>query len=202
MLSFREDESDREDKGSFTLGKCLVRDCATKQLFPDSGPNGNPVTGADESTYRDRPNSFEIFSFDGSVLFRNHRSLVVCAESSEEKESWIRAISDAIQFARTREPGSGIGSIGVPLGGKSSSNLTNGGGQMGQMPAQMTGADLSHSQAFTAASLGPATNSVYDSADNMTVLLVRMLLHSYFVIVRKHIQDLVPKAIMCMLCRK
>jgi hypothetical protein len=66
----------------------------------------------------------------------------------------------------------------------------------------MTGADLSHSQAFTAASLGPATNSVYDSADNMTVLLVRMLLHSYFVIVRKHIQDLVPKAIMCMLCRK
>jgi hypothetical protein len=40
------------------------------------------------------------------------------------------------------------------------------------------------------------------STDDTTIALVRALLHSYFVIVRKHIQDLVPKAIMLLMVTK
>ncbi len=79
-----------------------------------------------------------------------------------------------------------------------------------RLPDQLFAKDLtsSKSKAFASGSLAPelandnssdVDDDTLSTTDDLTISLIRILIHSYFVIIRKHIQDLVPKAIILMM---
>ncbi|KAI3660861.1 hypothetical protein MP638_006618 [Amoeboaphelidium occidentale] len=69
---------------------------------------------------------------------------------------------------------------------------------MTELPENFSSMQLYEASTQYSSSLVPEKGQVNASitgSDDTTIAMVRVLLHSYFVIVRKHIQDLVPKAI-------
>lgn len=107
-LLFYESGADKTAKGEFELAGCVVRDCTTKEVFPlnEDGTErkvGHSLENEDELAGKDF--AFEIYSGadDAGVLFRNHKSLCLCAESDKEKDAWIQVLSESIAYLAKKE---------------------------------------------------------------------------------------------------
>ena len=235
-LSFFESESDASEKGSFSLLDCIIRDMTTKKIYPPKATYAGEEDYFGQDDVRGKQHAFEIIHCEGSVLFRNHRNLVVFAETEKEKNEWIRLLSDGVEWIRAHQdakaavatppqsppPMDGHPAPPVPppraiksksgLGGAKQPTKTPASqlGVLPQVPDQLYASDLNDTQSrtFPGNPIAPTTDESEDeaelmsSADDNTISLLRLLLHSYFMIVRKHIQDLVPKAIMLMMVNR
>ena len=220
-ISFFESNSDKEPKGSFHLLGCQIQDVDTDEIFPEfekENRSAAPVSDVDEKT---KHLAFQIFASDGSIMFRNHQQLCLYAETVEEKNEWIQAVSDAIEWCALELQKNGLDDVkNLAISKKSPpppppraskpiskrSAPTNFNGTLPRLPEKLYSSDIQGNEFISNSNYSSVTETLEASSlistDEATITLVRLLLHSYFVIIRKHIQDLVPKAIMLMMVTK
>ncbi|KAI3630012.1 hypothetical protein MIR68_011447 [Amoeboaphelidium protococcarum] len=242
-LRFFESQSDKVAKGEFSLANCLIKDYETDELLPASEAEG--ITSlrsmSMDEISNDKQHLFEIFHNGEETLFRNHKSLLLNAASSEEKKEWIEALSNSILYLKQQEDAkaaqsepsspvdSGKGGSNVvqqsqkkkkappvppPLKSKNLRPPTPASkpqpGVISELPDKIFASDLAKTKVRLNTSayapevelLDTDADSSMSSSDENTIALVRILVHSYIRIVRKHLQDLVPKAIMYLMVNK
>lgn len=219
---FYESATDKNPKGSFSLSECCIRDLETSEIFPHSSENSIPEDAtigsiASEDKVKDGKLSFEIYTSSGEVLFRNHKKLVLQAESEGSKDEWIKVLSGTIlhleqlgnQQPKPQSPNSkSKPKLPPPVKPKPAALRPPTPpraepGTLASLPEKLYVSDWkSNSKESLTPELAGGDDSELSSSDDTTVTLVRILIHSYFQIIRKHVQDLVPKAIMLLMVSK
>lgn len=223
MVYFYESQKDKTAKGYFPLVGCMVRDMDTGSILPLQPQHEAAISEASEDVaFKGKHNLIEIFTADKSVMFRNHSTLFLEPASLQDKKDWINVFAYNIDLARLQQQ-SGVApltpsrvspppkpskptSLSIDTPSPPSRSRTSETNILRALPDQLYTKDLqsSNSRAFKQSSMTPELASenesdmaddTFSSTDDTTITLIRMLMHSYFIIVRKHMQDLVPKAI-------
>lgn len=126
-------------------------------------------------------NVIQIYRPDEKKLFRNHTVLNIYAAHSSQHDNWVKALTKAIDVIQRKKT-----KILDPDGIESISEDESDGEYQGESLKKLP------------AILQCSEQDIPPDME-VDITIIRVLLNSYFAIVRKSIQDLVPKAVMLML---
>jgi replication fork clamp-binding protein CrfC len=192
ILKFFDNESAIIPKGEFSLRNCCIKDITRDIVLTES--ETIPEFNLGSALTKGKSNLFLIGSKSLS-LFRNHQYLLLSADSAIEKDEWCHVLNSNIKYASSfmeRPP--------TPIRNENEGDLRDR-DQIVQLeiPKSLKAQDLKNAYIGTSVNEYEATKSKLAQSDELTISLIKLLIQSYFKIVKKHIQDLAPKAIMLLM---